>query len=79
MLTINKMLQDMRAVEDNWFMFDRIKDSSDEIKTEYLFTDTANEINEWCSKYCKDEWIMFAGKYYFKNEKDASYFALKWL
>lgn len=81
----------MQVIEDGWIMFNKIKSPPDEVqqeyrvtetdkkRSEYMFTDTARQITEWCNKNCTGDWAMFAGKYYFKEEKDAMLFALKWV
>lgn len=82
-----KITQRLQAIQENWDHCDFIrkkfykehKYNSDYDIFEYPKWFDPSVIHEWCDQYCKDEWVSFGGRFYFKNPKDTTFFILRWL
>lgn len=43
-----------------------------------LLGEDLSEATKWCEENCKGEWLSFGGRIYIKENKDATFFLLKW-
>jgi hypothetical protein len=71
----------IRAIEEGWHRVNLVEILYENIKYYESWRNVderAPVILEWCKQNSSDEWCEFAGKFYFKNEHDVSFFALKW-
>lgn len=46
---------------------------------EYVPSKSLTPILNWCEEHFADNWIHSLQDFYFKNQEDATLFALKWL
>lgn len=85
---INKSIDTaLRAIEENWIQVDILRAEKNEDldekqkaeqKSSFRGADRSQEIFEWCKKSCQAEWVMAGGRFYFKEDKDATMFSLRW-
>jgi hypothetical protein len=46
--------------------------------TEVIQNTKAEISDDWCSRFIKDEYRVYGNCWYFKDERDATFFSLKW-
>ena len=77
----------LRALEEGWIKVDLLgRERADELddkertklKEEYGSKHDTFEVFKWCKANCQGEFVMFGGKYYFKQDSDATMFSLRW-
>jgi hypothetical protein len=79
--SITDTLIRFQAIEENWPMHNYIFDTTKTISHQdswSLVDPNAPAIFEWCDKNCKSKWVQFGGKFYFKEEKDLTWFLMRW-
>jgi hypothetical protein len=55
--------------------------SHDDINYDKLLVKGAGHVTQlvdWCNTHCKDFYVAYQGKLYFKNDTDAAYFTMVW-
>jgi hypothetical protein len=86
-LIMDNFIKGIIAVEEGWVKVDLLAEKLDKesdpkererLKEDYLNTHDAKSVNEWCKANCGD-YVMFGGKYYFKEDKDATWFSMRWI
>ena len=72
-----------QAKQENWIEFNLIKSRGDGHLHHYdswaiYCPDEANLVFDWCEENINNDWAYWAGKFYFKDDKDYFVFVLRW-
>ena len=76
-------MKGLQAIEEDWTKVDLIaqelREADDLVDKERIkIAHNPADMELWCKHNCTDEYAIFAGKYYFKNPSEASWFSLVW-
>lgn len=74
------LIRSLTAINENWckINFTEVDSGVKHYEAWRCYDERAGAMLEWCDKNC-GEYCEFAGKFYFKEDKDAMLFALRWL
>lgn len=66
---MEKYIRVLNAIDDNW----KVCNANVPADTDHI-----QEVEKWCEKYCHGEWVNVYSKFYLKEDKDVTFFILRW-